>query len=351
MKKKLSLLLIAILIIPNISFASGNLSYDEAVKTAIKNNLNLERLTDTINYIDDTLEKGISTDDEEKDISTIISNSMKFENLLNDKKINETSYDSQKEALKINIKDIFSKIEYLEKNKTLITKKITNMNKTISINSVRYAKGLISKIDYDESMLELDKLKNSLKENELKTKTAYKELSNIIGSKNNSKIKYLDIKYTPLTTLQISKQQMVGIATSESTNIIAKNNQIKMLEEQIKYDLLDNSYLPRSEQATNVQIQDVELRQSKQNIENIVLETANALENMELNIKDLNNQLENSTKQYRNAELLVKLGIKTKKELEDMNITIEQMKLNLENMIDEHQILLEKYQKPYLLSL
>lgn len=351
MKKKLSLLLMAMLIIPNISFASGNLSYDEAVKTAIKNNLNLERLTDTINYIDDTLEKGISTDDEEKDISTIISNSMKFENLLNDKKINETSYDSQKEALKINIKDIFSKIEYLEKNKTLITKKITNMNKTISINSVRYAKGLISKIDYDESMLELDKLKNSLKENELKTKTAYKELSNIIGSKNNSKIKYLDIKYTPLTTLQISKQQMVGIAISESTSIIAKNNQIKMLEEQIKYDLLDKSYLPRSEQATNVQIQDVELRQSKQNIENIVLETANELENMELNIKDLNNQLENSTKQYRNAELLVKLGIKTKKELEDMNISIEQMKLNLENMIDEHQILLEKYQKPYLLSL
>ena len=102
----------------------------------------------------------------------------------------------------------------------------------------------------------------------------------------------MDIKYTPLTTLQISKQQMVGIAISESTSIIAKNNQIKMLEEQIKYDLLDKSYLPRSEQATNVQIQDVELRQSKQNIENIVLETANALENMELNIKDLNNQLE-----------------------------------------------------------
>ena len=72
---------------------------------------------------------------------------------------------------------------------------------------------------------------------------------------------------------------------------------------------------------------------------------------LELNIKDLNNQLENSKKQYRNAELLVKLGIKTKKELEDMNISIEQMKLNLENMIDEHQILLEKYQKPYLLSL
>ena len=70
MKKKLSLLLIAILIIPNISFASGNLSYDEAVKTAIKNNLNLERLTDTIDYIDDTLEKGISTDDEEKDVTT-----------------------------------------------------------------------------------------------------------------------------------------------------------------------------------------------------------------------------------------------------------------------------------------
>ena len=357
MKSKIiAIILATIITIPTVSFADANkLTYQAALDKAIKNNLQLERTSETIDEIDDNLTQGIPIIEEQQPNKTqaIINQSIQYQSLLDNEKITQMQYDVQKEAIAVNLKNIFLKIEYLEKNEKMLEDKLANMRQNQSINTIRYQNGVLSKIDFENAELEIEKLKNSQKENKLQLELSYKDLDNIMNTKNNQKIKYEDVKYQTIASTGISKESAVGLATSDAPTIMQQNSYIKILEERIKYDLLDKSQtsLPREEMSTNIKIEDVNLRINKQIIEDTVLEVANSIENMEVSIKNMENQIQTMEKQSKNMKKLVDLGFKTRIELENLNIKLEDMKLQLENLKNNHYILLERYKKPYLLSL
>lgn len=355
MKKILSALIVLTMLVPNISFADDRLNYEDAVKISIKNNLQLERTSDIIDELDDALETGVGDLSAMpfRTVEMIVGSSIQFQSMSDNKKLTQMNYDAQKEAIALNIKNLFLKIEYLEKNKLFLKEKMNNLQKNLNLNEKRYKKGYMSKIDYNNAKIEVDKIANAQKENELQINLAYKDLANVMNSKNTNKIQYIDVKYQKMDTIGMSKENAVAKAIGEAPVIFAQNSQIKILEERVKYDLLDKSQtaLPKDEFATSVQIQDVNLRITKQNIENAVLETANAIENLELNIKNMQEQLENIETQNKNLKALVRLGKKTAIEAENVEVSINELKLQIENMKNNHHILLERYKKPYLLTL
>ncbi|MGP1597541.1 TolC family protein [Peptoanaerobacter stomatis] len=368
MKSRLTAIVLSIaMLIPSLSYAQNKLTYEDAFKKAVQNNLQLEKVQKNLDKVDETLTTGTNKDgqmqnfdksgqssgQDMENVITSINSSLQYQNLIDDEKALKMSYDAQRDAIGVGLKNIFLKIEYLEKNENLIQEKIANMRKNISINTIKYKYGMISKLDFENSQLELDKLKNSQKENTLQLESAYKDLSNIVGSKVDQKVEYIKIEYKTLSSLGISKESAIGTAISQAPTIFRQNANIRALEERIKYDLLDKSQtsLPREETSTSVGIQDVNLRINKQSIENAVIETANSIENLELNIKNIDDQIENLQRQSKNMAQLVKLGMKTSIELENLNLKIEDLQMQRRNLLNNHDISLERYTKPYLLSL
>lgn len=341
---------------PCLSYAqdTSSLTYQNAVKRAIDNNLSLERTKKNLEDIDKSLTKGFGIDPiMDPTGQNVISAALQYNAAIDNEKATKMAYEAQKEAMNLSIKNSFLNIKYLEKNNKLLDEKISNMAKKLSVNTLKYQHGMMSKNDYDNSKLDMEKLQTSKKENKLKIDMAYKSLANIIGSGDIKKIEYIDVKYETLDSLGISRQSAVGKAISESASIFSQNANIRALEERIKYDLLDTSQtaLPRAETTMSVSMKDLNLRTSKKNLENTVVETANNIENLELNIKDLKSQIENLETQAKNISKLVELGFNTKLELENIELKINELKLQEENLMNNHNILVERYKKPYLLSL
>ena len=366
LKSKITALLLAVSLIPSLSFASGKLTYDEALKTSINNNLSIERGSDTVDNIQNTLQNGIPTQSasngsqyqgqsgqyEPNPVSSI-TQSIQYQTLIDNEQISKQSLAVQKDAIEVNLKGIFVKIKNLEDNNKLIKEKINNKNTNLAISRVKYQKGVISKIDLEKQEVEIEQLKNSLNENQLQLDMSYKDLSNVMNTKVDRKIEYILIPFKTLSQNGISKDSLVGSAISQAPAIMQQNSQIRQLEERIKYSLIDysNSSLPKEESSTDLNIKDVDLRISKQNIKNAVLDSVNSVENIETNIKNLQTQIDNAKRQAKNLKKLVDLGFKTKIDLENLNLQIKEMELQLENAKSNHGVMIERLKKPYLLSL
>lgn len=362
MKSKITAILLAVSLIPTLSFASSKLTYDEAFKTSINNNLSIERGADVVENIQNTLQTGIPNQsfdqsgqyyqNESNPVSSI-TQSMQYQSLIDNEQISKQSLSIQKDAISINLKALFIKIQNLEENNKLINEKITNKNTNSGISRVKYKKGVISKIDLENQEIEIEQLKNSLKENKLQIDMAYKDLGNIMNTKVNRKIEYISIPYKTLSQNLISKENTVGNAISQAPTIMQQNSEIKQLEERLKYSLIDynNSTLPKEETTTDLSIKDVDLRISKQNIKNAVLDSINSVDEMETTIKNLQTQIDNTKRQAKNLKKLVFLGFKTKIELENINLQIKEMEIQLENAKLNHGVMIERLKKPYLLSI
>ena len=141
MKSKISAILLAVSLIPTLSFASSKLTYDEAFKTSINNNLSIERGTDVVENIQNTLQTGIPTQsldqsgqyyqNESNPVSSI-TQSMQYQSLIDNEQISKQSLSIQKDAISINLKALFIKIQNLEENNKLINEKITNPTKLVT---------------------------------------------------------------------------------------------------------------------------------------------------------------------------------------------------------------------------
>lgn len=367
--KRIKCILFAMLI--GFSFAGNSLAqdllgYDEAVKTALQNNLSLERTKDDSEKIDEALTQGVGTvpqipdnapghmkisDGELVKMSNTLSTA--YEDLIRNQNLTRTSIEVQKDAITLGVKNAFVTIEQAEKNAELLQDKINNMRDTLNIDIIRYKVGLMSKIDFDKKNLDYEKLLSDQKENKLKIDMAYKDLENILGTKNDKKISYLSMNYTPLSELGISLDAQIGRASSEAPMIIAQNNAIQSLEDKIKYNLLgeDGEALPTKESEIDVKIKNTDVRLGKQDIKTAVINTQNTINNMELQIKNLQDQKTNLQQSISQMQTAVKVGVKTKLELDNLKLALKEIDLGLENLKQLHQILLERYQKPYLLSL
>ena len=348
--------------IQNSTHAAEKLTYDAALKMAYANNLTLERTKDSADKIDDTLTTGISGMFPEVDpqmaseymaASIVNSKSTAYNDLINNQQLTKQSIDVQKEAIGLGLKNSFITIENLEKNATLLDKKIANMRNTLNVNIIKYKIGMISKMDFDKANLDYEELLSEKNENVLKLKMAYSDLENLLGTKNEKKISYVDLAYTPLSKLNLSLNSQIGQAVAEAPSIIAQNNQIYLLEQKIKYNLLDElqTSLPSQESKIDVKIKNTELRLSKNDVKTAVISTENRLQNMEAQIENLEVQKKNLEQSVKQLDAAVNLGLKTKMELDTVNLSLDEITQSLENLKETYQILLERYQKPYLLTL
>ena len=120
MKSKITAILLAVSLIPTLSFASSKLTYDEAFKTSINNNLSIERGADVVENIQNTLQTGIPNQsfdqsgqyyqNESNPVSSI-TQSMQYQSLIDNEQISKQSLSIQKDAISINLKALFIKIQ------------------------------------------------------------------------------------------------------------------------------------------------------------------------------------------------------------------------------------------------
>lgn len=336
--------------------SATKLTLEEAIKTAKTSNLQLERTTTQADEYDEKLTEGIDVPPEASlfDPTAGLKASISMRQLQSDLDMTKLSKEAQEEAISLGIKNLFFEIEEGEKNAALIEKQLVQKRKEQNINTLRYKLGVMSKIDFDNSALELEKLNQSKTENNLHIQLSYQNLAKLMGQKTiEKKIDYTKNTYKTLKQRDISIEAKALQASDMAPSIYAQNEQVKFLEERLSYGLFDTgeNVLPDELQKTSLKMQDIDLRIAKQNIENAVLETGNQTLQLEENIEKTKLQLENLTFQKKNIKSLVDTGYKTQIELDAMSLQEEALKFQLESMMRNHEILAERLQKSYLISL
>lgn len=348
------LVAMAVIFVPK-AYGEEKLSYKDAVKFAVENNLQLERTDKQLSELDDKLEEGISVPYElhEIDPTSSISAGMAMLEMQSGQNVTKRSYLVQEEAIILSVKNLFYTIENLEKKAILLDEELSLKKSDMSISTIKYNLGLISKIDYENKQNELKKAINDAKENTLNLDKAYRDLSYVMGVTNDKKIEYVKSKYEPLSENPVSLEAMIGQATSMAPSIFAQNEDIRLLEEKIKFGLFDYSLtsLPVEEQKQSVSLMDVNMRISKSNLKNRVIETYHQILSMEDSIDTMNLAIENLKMQVDNTSLLVDLGQETKIQLDNLNHNLKSLTNDRDNLVSTHEILLTRYKNPYLLSL
>lgn len=356
-KKIISSLLAIFIIVPSFSFAETNskITYEDALKIAINNNLSLERTKRTIKTIDDNLEEGSSLPNYMYliDPSITLAESQGMLELQSNLDVQRKIYKTQEEAITLGVKNLFYDIENYEKSKKVLQDEITIKRMEWNIISIKKNLGLVSEIDFQNAQTELDKLNNSLKEADINIESAYSNLEHLIGTNNGKKIEYIKIDYIPLDKSTYPLEAMKGIATSEAPTIYAQNESIKMLERRLNLGLFDGSLtsLPNKEQKKSVEMMDVDMRDAKENLKNTVIETYNNIQKLEQEIENLDFTIENLETQVDNLKLMVKVGNATLFEQNSVELQLEKAKSARENLVRTHDILKNRYEKPYLLAL
>lgn len=355
-KKILALSIVTVLMIVNFSYADNTkLTYKEASKIAINNNLKLERTKTTIQDIDKSLESGTGLPEYTYQLDPVadISATHGMYEMQSNLDVQKNMKEAQEEAILLGLKNLFYNIENLEKSSKLLQEEIVLKRTEWNMEFIKKSLGLVSEIDFKNTQTELDKVSNSIKENKLDLDNAYKNLDHILGTKNNKKIEYITGKVNMLDKSKFPLNSMVGRATSSAPTIFAMSKNIRMLELKMKLGLFDNSLtsLPENYQRKSVKMMDIDRRDTKENLENSVIETYNNLLKMEETLKNLDFDIKNLEKQKENTSLMVKVGSQTKFQLDTIEMTLKKTKLEREKLLKNYDILKSRYEKPYLLAI
>lgn len=338
------------------SYADEKLSYRDAVHYAVNNNLSIEKTQKQINDYNDDLETGIPVSEEmlELDPSAGARSSIGMRSMQSGLEVAQLSKDVQEEALKVSLKETFYNIEKYEKNTFLLNKQIAHMRDKFNVINLKYKLGLVSKSEFEKFGFELEKKANEQKDNKLNLDMEYRTLSKLIGIKNNKKIEYLiPEKYATIDQKSISVEGKALQASSMAPSIYAQNEEIKLLEAKLDLGLFDQTLdsIPEKNQKESLRQKDVDMRISKDNLKNAVLDMGGQIISLEDNIENTELSLENMNLQQRNIAAMVKAGTATKLQLEDLNLKLEETKFELNNMKKTHEIMVLRLEKPYLLAL
>lgn len=361
--KKVVATLIAIISISSIAFAeSAPLTYEEAVKLAIRNNHQIKRVTQEIDDLDIKLTTPSNIPNEVFMVMPSLSaqltqSSFRLSNAHQAKKL---EFEGVIDALELQLKNSFHQIEYLNKSIDFKEKKIIDaLDKTINTD-IKYRYGVASRFEAEQGAFDIKKEREELASQKLSLEKEKDNLRQIIGIKNfDREIVPIEAEFISTDKLQLNPNFQVAKAIANSASIFYQQKSIeeaelnRLLAHWEFYEAANTpaqfSLTPIPVRESEIRLKDIELRSQKEQLEFSIRETYNTLKSLETAITQMENQIEKVSKDVDAMKVRFEVGIVTQRDVKTLEMALEELVFNLEKLKADHTMVRMQYERPHLI--
>lgn len=347
-----------------VSFAeSDKLTYEDAVKIAIRNNRNVRLVSQQI----DDLDVRLTTPRTPMPVALTGNPSLSAQLMIGNVKLSNASkttklqLEALLDGLELQIKSNFYKIASLEDSILLKELKLEDASKRYELVNLRNEYGVASRYDLERVELDIRGLKEELARDRLELKKAYDDLRVVLGVRTLGKeIERLEAEFVPADNLSTSPEYQAAKAVADSVAIFAKQKAIEEAKLDADFGYLEYisagmtqtewTVTPIPIRRSEVRIKNVELRNAKEELYFSIVEAYNTLKTIEAAINQLNAQMNVLDQNIRAMETRLNVGLVTQREVDDLLMARKELLQNIEKLKSDHTILRMQYQSPHLMS-
>lgn len=342
------------------SINSETLSYEEALKMALKESKDLKnlKLEDESNSIknDDLFDKfGYSLMNPEvlqlmklqKKDSLEKSLSEKMENYIN-------------EGLAFKLKSTFNNINLMNKDIELKKMQLENSIKKRNTIALKLEYGMESKTNLTTKDIELNQLRKDLESLEKDLDEQYIELNKLIGADRFTKYKLEDLNfdYVQLKDNEEDINLKANRAITSDITIWGKEQKLDIQRLDVDFYALNYiSGLPSSMQLDptpykaldlDVKIAANDLEQSKKDLKDSVISKYNTIKKLETTYENTTLKLKELEEKKRVLEVAINTGTAIKQDYDDLLLGISEVNNGINKIKSQHSLLVEMYNNPLL---
>ena len=314
-------------------YGQGNnvLSYDDAVKTALRNNRNLAKLSDQLDKLDEqaTTPTGVSPYVLQVQPALSAQLTERIVKLNNASESVKLNVETLSDALELSIKGSFYKIDILKDSISMKEKKLLDAQDKHRILSLKFRNGMASKFEVEQSELGMKQLNEDINSEKLSLEKEFDNLKSILGTKafNYTDVEELSIEYTLVDDLHIKPEFQAAKAVTDSPAIFVQQKAIEEAELAVVLNPLfivgagtDAGITPVNIQKSEIKLKDTELRNAKDELYFTVVETYNTIKSIENNIAQLEVQLDTLDKNIDAMKTRLDAGVVSKRDLDNLLI-------------------------------
>ncbi|MDO5062030.1 MAG: TolC family protein [Peptostreptococcaceae bacterium] len=354
------------------------LTMDEAIKSAVNNNLNLKKFEVTreslLKKIDENYSRdksifelkawqeqnlaGLSADElakakeqMEREFNKAMAGSdVVMAQLVNQRGTIDMSKVMEREGVNLSIRRLFTSIMQKEKDIAILNQKIAQDKKNMQLYEKQFELGRISRSKLNEQALETTKNENLLKIEQGKLQNYYNELENLTQI-SNLQSKYTlekpSIDYRPIELSEASQKAQQERAADYNLQVVSKVADTKIKEsvyENYPYVASESSYVELRDQKDIAQLDESQAkRDAKYNAQvkyNNLQELQQNILLAEKNITQLENKLKDLRSKYD-------LGLVAKNLVDNSMFGLDEAKNNLDSLKIQHYQLRIMYENAY----
>lgn len=323
------------------------ITYDEAIQLATKENSSLKEISDNIKYINDV--KGSMFSDTDfgmlyDDGTNYLITAARFQRLTSLNSLStqqrnlRLSKDLTKLSIEAGVKGEMTTISTLENNYELAKDSLELAVQQLSQKSTMYRLGMISKVDYDKAVKDVESQREQLKQLEMTIEQEYNSLRKLLGLNEDEKIQIeYNVEYEPVETVT----DMASFVNTKVKTDLA----LRIEEENVKSASFGLNLFVDTGNGTDYDRQELDVKSAERKYKNNVLAKENSiknayigLQNTETERKVLENNLTQAKTDLETARINYEVGNITKLQYDSANMAVKKAEIAIEQNTLTHDI-------------
>ncbi|MTI53307.1 stalk domain-containing protein [Geosporobacter ferrireducens] len=319
-----------------------HISYEEAVALALKNSYDLE-----------LKKKALKRAEEQNDNLDVTigrynpSQIQAKKSLQVSEKWAEKQIDITEESIAVQVKNAMDAINLQKKELAVSEKTVENYTNKLKKTETLYKTGMESKYNLEMAEKNLSQEKKQKEILEKNIENAYVTLNQTLGLPSDERYTLEeDFNYEQLESMDIEQYAKAKVPSMPS--IWYQEQQIELLELGLKlyeYNSGSDSYVVKQMDISSAK---TSLASTKQSFEEAIRAYYNQIKQIEENYKLQEMNLEKVKSSLKLLETQFDAGLVTAIELEDLYLSLEQIKLAMNKLVVQHSQLKVLLEKPYL---
>ena len=256
----------------------------------------------------------------------------------------------EREGVNISVNRLFTSIMQKEKDLEILQKKIDQDKKNMSLYEKQQALGKISATKLEENRIEITKNENLLKIEKGKLQAYYNELEKLTQISNiqsqytleKPEIEYRVIEFSEAT--QKAQQERAADYSAQVASTVADTKIKESLYENYPYVATESSYNQLQDEKYIAQLEE---SQAKRNAKFNAQEKYNSLQELQQNIILAEKNISKLENQLKDLQSKYKLGLISKNTMDNSGFALLEAKNSLESLKIQHYQLRITYENAY----
>ena len=332
-----------------------DLTVEEATKKALANSSNLKTLNETKDVTDQQNDYITFSFQYTNSDSTTAENqqtSYSIRSLNNALKQIDLTASYATDAVELQVKNYFNTIKAAQDQIDLYEEDMVIQQKNIQIAEVKKNLGLISQLEYDNTVNTYNTTVASKTDLEITIDNAFRSLNETMGTDLANRYNLIldDVEYQPLGNVDL---------TSKITQSVASNYNIKILKDAVDLAQYDyDTYQPIAEMTYQNQQKKNTLNEAQRSLNDA--ETAyrndmstlyNSIISYEKDYTDYTGQLDVAKSKYEVTKTQYATGQATEVDVLSAAYTVSQLEKGIDQLVRGHALMVEKFNNPDLVQL